>query len=230
MPWYRVGDDNDERGSRALRSSSRRRATSRSSLRTFLASRFPSTGYGPRFLRRPPQRSFPQRLPRRRQVETVQSLAPQQRSDLPRRPAGGRLVAFIAASRSGAGRVTLSIFSTKSPHSSLRPSLSTCTLFTNPKGSRCITDVGSEGGVRTVRGHFVGWLLARECHRRVSSETGGHNGHKARPCPVESFPPIRPPAWRRGSLGWQAESSVEPIRRSGSSRGRASLECTDTFL
>ena len=77
---------------RALRSSSRSRATSRSSFRTFLASRFPPEGLGPRFFAS--ARSDPSRTAFRH-ADRCEPYSPSRRSNSPvsaRRLAGVRLL------------------------------------------------------------------------------------------------------------------------------------------
>ena len=73
---------------RALRSSSRSRAFSRSSFRTFLASRFPSEGLGPRFFASP--RSDPSRAAFRSTTTGANCTAPRAEATLRSRPASRR--------------------------------------------------------------------------------------------------------------------------------------------
>ncbi len=68
---------------RALRSSSRNRATSRSSVCTFLASRFPPEGFGPRLFASP--RSDPSRAAFLH-IERCELYSPSRRSNAPISP------------------------------------------------------------------------------------------------------------------------------------------------
>ena len=77
---------------RALRSSSRSRAFLPLQLPHVLRLTLPARRPRAALLRQTPQRPFPRRLPLRRQVRTIQSLAPRQLSDLSRRIAGVRLL------------------------------------------------------------------------------------------------------------------------------------------